>query len=404
MIIAFASLFGRQYEGGANWLEVTLLSLGTLPQPPTCLVVGATEDALPPSLSDSPHVCAVPLSHAAQSRGRRLINRVARRLRRRTWESPAIARVAAEHGVDLWVAFAWFEGLGSHRPLVIAYPDFQFRHLPEYFEPGEIRQREDQWAHVAEHAEGVVTISAATAADALASHPQIKDKLYVCGFPPVFRDEDLRLDADAVRRKYQLPERFFLVSNQFWEHKNHLLVLRALAELKQRGEAVPVVVFTGRPYDPRRPDFFTRLLMFVNEQGLHEHCRFLGVLPRAEQIALIRAAAAVVQPSRFEGRGAITEEACLLGTQLLCSDLPAHRELDLPGAIFFDTEGVSEVADLLGRDYPRARKTAREIADESARRARDYGGRMMRVCEEVVLRRRRRIANANAAAAAGGAA
>ncbi|MCA1630583.1 MAG: glycosyltransferase, partial [Acidobacteria bacterium] len=200
-----------------------------------------------------------------------------------------------------------------------------------------------------------------------------------------------------VRRKYRLPERFFLVSNQFWEHKNHALVLRALAELKRRGEPPPVVVFTGRPYDPRRPDYFTRLLMFVNEQGLHEHCRFLGVLPRAEQIALIRAASAVVQPSRFEGRGAITEETSLLGTQLLCSDLRAQRELNLPGAIFFDVDDVAGLADLLRRDYPHEQKGERDIADESLRLSRDYGARMMEICEGVLRKRRPRQRRGGAA-------
>ncbi|MDT7542562.1 MAG: hypothetical protein QOE33_2466 [Acidobacteriota bacterium] len=388
MNIAFASLFGRQYEGGANWLEVTLLCLGTLPAPPTCFVIDATEDDLPLALRAATHVRAVPLQHTHDSRPRRLFKRVARHLNGRTWEAPAITRVAAQYNVDLWIAFAWFEGLGSQRPLAICYPDFQFRHLPELFDQAEIKQREDQWNAIAARADAIITISEATAHDALASHPQIKEKLYVCGFPPVFTEKGLRLDAEEVRRKFRLPERFFLVSNQFWEHKNQLSVLAALSQIKERGETPPTVVFTGRPYDPRRPDYFTRLLWFVNERGLHEHCRFLGVLPREEQIALIRAASAVVQPSRFEGRGAITEEACLLGTQLLCSDLPAHRELDLPGAIFFDADDVDELARLMRRDYPRAsRKSEREIADESARLARDYGERMASICEQVVHRR-----------------
>jgi glycosyltransferase involved in cell wall biosynthesis len=388
MIIAFASLFGRQYEGGANWLEVTLHSLGTLPTPPTCLVIDATPDVLPATLRDAPHVRAVPLPHVAESRPTRLVKRVTRRLRGRTWESPALTRVAAEQNVDLWVAFAWFYGLGSQRPLLVAYPDFQVRHLPELFDAAEIRAREEQWSYVVEHAAGVVTISEATAADALASHPEIKDKLYVCGFPPIFRAESLRLDPEETRRKYQLPARFFVVSNQFWEHKNHRLVLRAMSLIKGRGAQPPAVVFTGRPYDTRDPEFFSRLLWYVNEHGLHEHCRFLGVLPREEQIALIRASAAVVQPSRFEGRGAITEEAVVLGAQLLCSSLPAHRELNLPGAIFFDMDDASALADLMQRDYPRAAKTADAIVAESHALARDYGERMMRVCEEVLRRRR----------------
>src|SRR6266478_2192276 len=103
-------------------------------------------------------------------------------------------------------------------------------------------------------------------------------------------------------RRYSLPEKFFLVCNQFWEHKNHLLVLRALALLKQQGKTPPVVAFTGRPYDSRRPEFFGQVLRFVHEHDLHAYCRFLSVLPRDEQVALLRGAEAVIQPSKFEGR------------------------------------------------------------------------------------------------------
>lgn len=387
MNIAFASLFGRQYEGGANWLEVTLHSLGKLAQPPTCLVVDASADVLPPLLRAAPHVRAVALEHPRESRAGRAAKRVERRLRRRSWELPALARLAAEEKIDLWVAFAWFYGLGSHRPLLVVYPDFQVRHLPQLFDAAEIRSREEQWQYVAEHAAGVVTISEATAADARASNPEISEKLYVCGFPPVFTAENLRLDPEEVRRKYRLPERFFLVSNQFWEHKNHALVLRAMSLIADGGGEPPTVVFTGRPYETRDPEFFSRLLRRVNEEGLHERCRFLGVMAREEQIALIRAAEAVVQPSRFEGRGAITEEATLLGTQLLCTSLPAHRELNLPGAIFFDPDDADTLADLLTRDYTRSPKDSAAIAAESDALARDYGERMYRICEEVVGRR-----------------
>jgi glycosyltransferase involved in cell wall biosynthesis len=384
MIIAFRSIFNSQYEGGANWLEVTLRCLGMIDSPPTCLVVGASTEELPESLRAAAHVRAVPLHHKQQSRSRRLVKRVLRRARNQSWETPELTRIASEYSVDLWSAFAWFDELGSHRPLLIGYPDFQFRSFPDLFRADEIEQREEQWTYIAAHAAGIVSISQATASDALKSDPQIEPKLYVCGFPPIFEAKDLQKDPEEVRRRFFLPEKFFLVCNQFWEHKNHLLVLRALALLKEQGQTPPVVAFTGRPYDSRRPEFFGQVLRFVHEHDLHAYCRFLGVLPRDEQVALIRAAEAVIQPSKFEGRGAITEETCLVGTQLLCSDLPSHRELNLPGAIFFDVEAVENLAELLQREYPHLSIEPAEIVAESRRRGIKYGEDLMAICRRVV--------------------
>ncbi|HXM47114.1 MAG TPA: glycosyltransferase [Pyrinomonadaceae bacterium] len=384
MIIAFRSIFNSQYEGGANWLEVTLRCLGMIDSPPTCLVVGASTEELPEILRTAAHVRAVPLHHKHQSRSSRLAKRVIRKVRNQSWETPELTRIASEYGVDLWSAFAWFDELGSHRPLLICYPDFQFRHFPDLFEPGETQKYEEQWNYIATHASGIVSISQATANDALKSDPQIEPKLHVCGFPPIFDTKDLQKDPEEVRGRFSLPEKFFLICNQFWEHKNHLLVLRALALLKQQGKTPPVVAFTGRPYDSRRPEFLGKVLRFVHEHDLHAYCRFLSVLPRDEQIALIRAAEAVIQPSKFEGRGAITEETCLVGTQLLCSDLPSHREMNLPGAIFFDVEDVENLAELLSRQYPQVSIEPEDIVAESRLRGRDYGERMMEICQRVV--------------------
>jgi glycosyltransferase involved in cell wall biosynthesis len=286
-----------------------------------------------------------------------------------------------------------FEGLGSHRALLAWQPDFQSRHLPELFPAEEVRDRERQWDYVAGRADGVVVISQSVADDALRSHPLIAEKLHVCAFPPVFHEPLLALDPERVRADFNLPPDYLIVCNQFWQHKNHALVLRALSLLKRRGKVPPVIAFTGRTHDYRDPDAFSRLLRFVHEEGIHAHCRFLGVLPRGEQLALVRAAGAVIQPSRFEGRGAIAEEATLLGTPLLLSDLPVHRELRVAGALFFDVDDAEALAALLESLPPRrAPRPAREVARESLRLTREYGESLLEACKRAREHRTRRTA------------
>lgn len=384
MILAFQNEFGGEYEGGANWLEVTLRSLGTLPNPPTCLVVNTSPELLPASLRQSAHVQAVPLSCYETPFARRVVQSLRWRIKPQPWEEPALTRLASDYEVDLWISFAWFHGVAPHRPMLVCYPDFQFREMAEFFSPEDIRAREEQWEKIAKYARGIFAISHATANDALKLQPQIEPKLYVCGFPPVFQEADLSLNPENVRRQFFLPQRFFLVCNQFWEHKNHLLVLRALNHLQQQGITPPVVAFTGRPFDRRRPNAFSDLLRFVHEHDLHQYCRFCGVLPRNEQLALIRSAEAVIQPSRFEGRGAIAEETSLLGTQLLCSDLPVHRELDLADTIFFGVDDHERLAELLQRSYPRTKSETTQIVEQSQSRAHAYGQRLMEIVEDVL--------------------
>lgn len=384
MVIVFQNLFGHGYEGGANWLEVSLYSLGLLPQPPHCIVLGATPEVLPLSIRDTNHVEAIPLEVVSQSGTTRVLDSLTRRITRRPWEAPSIKKIAEQYKVDLWVGFSGFEGLGPQRLLLVWYPDFQFRHLPEVFSEQELLERSRQWKYVAQRADGILAISQAVASDALESDPQVEERLFVCGFPPVFPKSILGASPEQTRMKYDLPEEFFLVCNQFFKHKDHLIVLQALRQLLDNGQSIPVVAFTGRPHDYRNPNAFSDLLQFVNVHKLHQYCRFLGVVPREDQIALIRASQVVIHPSRFEGRGAIVEEAFVLGTQVICSDLPVHRELRAPGTLFFSVGDVAELARLMQGDFKPSNKTVAEIVADSERWATAYGEELMAVCNSLI--------------------
>ncbi len=83
-----------------------------------------------------------------------------------------------------------------------------------------------------------------------------------------------------------------------------------------------------------------------------------------------------------------SEEASLLGAPLLCSDLPVHRELHAPGALFFSVDGVEELAELMKKEYAHSGKDEQTIAEESRRLARAYGEQLMAVCERVLNSRR----------------
>lgn len=378
MNVAFESLFGGRYAGGANWLEVTLRALGAVEDPPTCLVLddGAR---LPSGLEALSHVRPVPLRDDPVAPG--LASRISRRLTGRPWEDARISELASTYQVDLWVGFVGFSGLGAHRSLVAWQPDFQWRHLPDLFAPEEIRGRERQWSYLVDRADGILVISQAVAEDALASHPQVADRLHIIPFAPNIGPAVLAEDPALVRQKFNLPERFLVVSNQFWRHKNHAVVIDAVAEVIRRGHVPPVIVFTGEPYDYRQPDAFSRLLQHVQASGVHPYCRFLGLLPRPEQVALLRASSGVIQPSFFEGRGAIAEEASTLGVRLLCSDIPIHRELELSSVEYFAPDRPCELARLIEQEVGPSMRAPDEILRDAGDRLHDYGVRLRELFE-----------------------
>ena len=54
--------------------------------------------------------------------------------------------------------------------------------------------------------------------------PDYADKGRVASFPSLYVYEFPDGSAEVTRRKFNLPEKFALVANQFWRHKNHEVV------------------------------------------------------------------------------------------------------------------------------------------------------------------------------------
>jgi len=51
-----------------------------------------------------------------------------------------------------------------------------------------------------------------------------------------------------------------------------------------------------------------------------------------------------LNPSLFEGFGLSVDEARSTGKKILLSDIPVHREQDVPQGVFFDPRNVEDLA------------------------------------------------------------
>jgi glycosyltransferase involved in cell wall biosynthesis len=225
-------------------------------------------------------------------------------------------------------------------------PDFQHVHLPEFFSESDLLKRNTTYRRLAEKATVVMLSSHAAHGDFAMFAPEYAGKGRVMPFPSLLAFEELAADPVTTRTRFNLPEKFALVANQFWAHKNHALVVRALASLKDL--KVPVVM-TGLPSDHRDPanKNFSALLQEIAAAGLNQQITILGLVPYNDLVNLMRTAALIIQPSRFEGWSTVVQDAVALGRPLLCSDIAVHRE-QVPRALgFFPTDRANVLAELL---------------------------------------------------------
>lgn len=223
-------------------------------------------------------------------------------------------------------------------------PDFQHRHLPELFSWRERWSRDRTYRKTALVAPRAVVSSEAARRDFLAFYGADPARIDVLTFATVAQPEWFEPDPAGVARRYAVPERFFVVANQFWRHKNHALVFEALRRLRRRGIR-PAVVCTGNPHDHRRPGLADEIRRSLD--GIEDQVHLVGLIPRQDQIQLLRQAIAIVQPSRFEGWSTVVEDARALGKRIAVSDIPVHREQDPPMARYFPPDDPDRMASIL---------------------------------------------------------
>lgn len=138
--------------------------------------------------------------------------------------------------------------------------------------------------------------------------------------------------------------KIFYVSNQFWKHKNHKIIIEAVKVLKQKNFDV-LIIFTGKEFDSSNPEYTTDLKKDIAENGLSENFRFLGFIDRAEQLQLMKNSIAIVQPSFFEGWSTVVEDTKTLNHVILLSDIPLHKEQIKENCLFFDPSDKNDLAD-----------------------------------------------------------
>lgn len=158
------------------------------------------------------------------------------------------------------------------------------------------------------------------------------------------------LNINELLKQYKVPKKYFMVSNQFHKHKNHKVVLLALARLKKQG-ILKHLAFTGRFPSAVNSPYLAELHQIINDNDLHDQISLLGIIPRDHQVQLMNYSQAVIQPSLFEGWSTVIEDAKSLQVPVIASNLKVNMEQLKTKGKYFAPDDYIELAALLA-DFP----------------------------------------------------
>ncbi len=286
---------------------------------------------------------------------------------------PLLARLLRHHGVDV-LSHSGNLGRNSDIKTLAWLYDFQFMHLPEYWQVKHVRWAEQRYRAACRQCDGVIVSSRDALRDLEKFAPWCEAPKHVLPFVSNPVEFDQLQSKAHLREAYGLPSDFFYLPNQFWTNKNHRLAVDALAKLKGDG-ILATIVCTGKPFDGRRPAYFEELMAYCQELGVSQQLKVLGVIPYAHTQGLMAHARAVINPSRFEGWSTTVEEAKTLHKRLLLSDISVHREQSPALGRFFAVDSPSELAKLMAAclQEPERELVVSEIELDYAARLQEYG-------------------------------
>lgn len=243
------------------------------------------------------------------------------------------ARLVAA-GVDV-LHLPYQDGVFTELPFVYFPHDLQHRYLPDNFTDTQIRHRETRWRKRAQYATRVVAAGEHVKRDLIQLWGVPNEKILVYPFPPPLKPS-LATSALPPRR-----EPYVIYPAVFWPHKNHQVLIEAMAILKARGSKLHLLL-TGA-----KNATFPAVVRLIEQRELADCVHYAGHVDESELSELISRSEAVVLPSLFEAVSLTAYDAIRAGRPLTCSDREFFRTQCGERARYFDPIDPVSIADAI---------------------------------------------------------
>ncbi len=339
--VAFAVSPG-DWLGGRNYQRSLFSALCMLPGTPITpvLFTGQLQEDL---TADFPGVEIVQTPILDRGSPAWVVRKVIARL---TSQDILLRRLLKRHGISIVshsIHLGFDPGRRSEVKTIGWIPDLQHVRMPEFFSPEARLERDRSYRSICERCDKIVVSSECARAELCSFAPEYAHKMEILRFVANPTTVAKRKSLGELQELYDFKVPYFLLPNQFWEHKNHRVVIFALEKLKRLNKPC-LVLATGSTKDWRNPELFSSLMDIAAQCGVLDYFRVLGQIPYDHLDALMRHAVAVINPSRFEGWSTSVEEAKARGKQVVLSDLPVHREQAPKRAFYFPAEDAEALA------------------------------------------------------------
>jgi len=258
------------------------------------------------------------------------------------WRRRGMVKDFPGSGIDI------FHGVSNELPTgiqhsgvksVVTVHDVIFERYPETYSFDERYVHRWKVKHACKVADAVIAISKQTKDDLINFYKVPADKIFICyqSCNPIFQREVDIAEKLAVKKKYSLPDKYFLFVSSIAPRKNLVTICRAMIALKDT-LAIPLVVIGNGKKEKEE------VKKLMAENGIAERLILLNEMPESKEESFITAAdfpaiyqqaLALIYPSIFEGFGAPLLEALWSNIPVISSDASSLPEVGGDAALYF---------------------------------------------------------------------
>ncbi len=263
--------------------------------------------------------------------------------------------------------------------------DFQHKYYPQFFSAEEIASRDKDFVIMLNTANTVIVNAISVKTDIDYFIGRTNAKVVTLPFCPVLNPIYFNLDVDLDL--YKLPKNYFMISNQFWRHKDHITAIKAFKLfLDQQTNKNFGLVCTGQTQDNRVPHYFDEIIALIDHLGLKDNVNILGFLPKNEQLQILKQSVALVQPTLFEGGpgGFAVYESVAFGIPSIVSDISVNQELDDETVRFFKTGDAEDLAQKMKLvcESPKKEYSNQELIDKNKKSLVKLGNEILNIFKD----------------------
>jgi glycosyltransferase involved in cell wall biosynthesis len=290
----------------------------------------------------------------------------------------AIYLNVGQSGLAARPLLAWLDRRSDVKPVFMLHDVIPLE-FPEYVPPFETRQFRKIVANTARYAAGLIGTTEAALRSIrarLQAHGRDGPASIVIAPPTA----EAFLAGSPAEARADLPP-YFICCGSIEPRKNQMLLLQVWRTLAERsGDATPKLVLAGARWRAGEP----LIAMLERSEPILRHVCEAPGLPTPALRRLLRGARAALTPSLAEGFGLPIVEALSVGTPVLASDLPPHREAGGTWAMYLsplDGLGWRREIEKLAAEDAAARRAP--LAAYRPWRWSDYFGRLTPFLESI---------------------